>query len=249
MSESNNEGGAQGTWYGDVSADTIGDIETNKWSGVEDVVKGYNDLKAQGSDFKVPDGSNADEMNDFYDKLGRPETPDDYGFDIGTHDQESSYNAFRESAHKHGLTEAQAEGLYKDGDTLAKKYQSEVEANTKEQNEKTIGELKQEWGRDYDNRMEDARAAFKDMGLEEDVAEEVGKLLGVGNTVKLFDALANGSKEDQFLSDGGATGSTKQATKDEIYEIMHKPEYLDDTKNKLLYNRVTKLYEKLAAEK
>jgi hypothetical protein len=46
-------------------------------------------------------------------------------------------------------------------------------------------ELKQEWGKDYDNRMEDARKAFKDMGLEEDVAEEVGKLLGVGNTVKL----------------------------------------------------------------
>jgi hypothetical protein len=54
-----NEGGAQGVWYGDVSADTIGDIETNNWNGVEDVVKGYNDLKAQGSDFKVPDGSNA----------------------------------------------------------------------------------------------------------------------------------------------------------------------------------------------
>jgi hypothetical protein len=46
--------------------------------------------------------------------------------------------------------------------------------------------LKQEWGKDYDDRMEDARKAFKDMGLEEDVAEEVGKLLGVGNTVKFF---------------------------------------------------------------
>jgi hypothetical protein len=56
-----------------------------------------------------PDGSNADEMNEFYDKLGRPETPDDYDFDIGAHDQEGSYNAFRESAHKHGLTDAQAE--------------------------------------------------------------------------------------------------------------------------------------------
>jgi hypothetical protein len=55
-------------------------------------VKGYNDLKAQGSDFKAPDGSNADEMNEFYDKLGRPETPDDYDFDIGAHDQEGSYN-------------------------------------------------------------------------------------------------------------------------------------------------------------
>jgi hypothetical protein len=39
-------------------------------------------------------------MGAFYDKLGRPETPDDYGFDIGAHDQEGSYNAFRESAHK-----------------------------------------------------------------------------------------------------------------------------------------------------
>jgi hypothetical protein len=57
-------------------------------------------------------------------------------------------------------------------------------------NIKTVSELKQEWGKDYDNRIGDARKAFKDMGLEEDVAEEVGKLLGVGNTVKLFDALA-----------------------------------------------------------
>ena len=249
MSESNDDGGAQGTWYGDVSAETIGDIETNKWSGVEDVVKGYNDLKAQGSDFKVPDGSNSDEMNDFYDKLGRPETPDDYDFDIGAHDQEGSYNAFRESAHKHGLTDAQAEGMYKDGDALAKEYQSEMEASVKEQNEKTLGELKQEWGKDYDNRMEDARKAFKDMGLEEDVAEEVGKLLGVGNTVKLFDALANGSKEHKFLDDGGTTGSTKEAIKDEIYEITHRPEYMDDTKNKLLVKRVTKLYEQLVPDK
>jgi hypothetical protein len=243
MSESNDD--VQGAWYGDVSAETIGDIETNKWSGVEDVVKGYNDLKAQGSDFKVPDGSNADEMNDFYDKLGRPETPDDYDFDIGAYDKEDSYSAFRESAYKHGLTPAQAEGLYKDGDTLVKKHQSEMEASIKEQNEKTLGELKQEWGKDYDNRMEDARKAFKDMGLEEDVAEEVGKLLGVGNTVKLFDALANGSKEHQFLDDGGATGTTKQAIKDEIYEITHRAEYMDDSKNKLLLARVTKLYEQL----
>jgi hypothetical protein len=72
-----------------------------------------------------------------------------------------------------------------------------------------------------------------------------GKLLGVGNTVKLFDALANGSKEHQFLDDGGATGTTKQAIKDEIYEITHRPEYMDDTKNKLLFARVTKLYEQL----
>jgi hypothetical protein len=40
---------------------------------------------------------------------------------------------------------------------LAKEYRAGMEASIKEQNEKTIGELKQEWGKDYDNRMEDAR--------------------------------------------------------------------------------------------
>jgi hypothetical protein len=42
------------------------------------------------------------------------------------------------------------------------------------------------------------------------------------------------------LDDGGATGTTKQAIKDEIYEITHRPEYMDDTKNKLLFARVTR---------
>jgi hypothetical protein len=49
----------------------------------------------------------------------------------------------------------------------------------------------------------------------------------------------------EFLDDGGATGTTKQAIKDEIYEITHRPKYMDDTKNKLLFARVTKLYEQL----
>jgi hypothetical protein len=249
MSESNNENGAQGTWYGDASANSIGAIETNNWNGVDDIINSYTELESKGSDFKMPDGTNADEMNAFYDKLGRPENTDGYDFDIGEYDQDVSYNAFKEAAYKHGLTAAQAEGLYKDGDTLAKDYHSKREVRIKEENEKTLGELKQEWGKEYEGRIEGARKAFKDMGLDDDIAEEIGSLLGVGNTVKLFDALVNGSKEHQFLSDGGATGNTKQAIEDEIYEITHKPEYMDATKNKLLVNKVTKLYEKLHPEK
>jgi hypothetical protein len=49
------------------------------------------------------------------------------------------------------------------------------------------------------------------------------------------------SKEHQFLDDGGATGTTEQAIQDEIYEITHKPEYMDDNKNKLLVRRVRQI--------
>jgi hypothetical protein len=246
MSESNNENGTQSAWYGDVSADTISEIESNKWSGVDDVINAYTELKTKDT-FKMPD--NEDDLNSFYDKLGRPEKPEDYNFKIGQYDQDESYAAFKESAYNNGLTASQAEGLYRDGDALAKEHYSKMEAKVKEENEKTLGGLKQEWGKDYDDKMEGARKAFADMGLDENVAEDVGKLIGVANTVKLFDALANGSKEHQFLDDGGAVGLTKNAIEAEIYEITHKPEYMDDTKNKLLVQRVTSLYEKLHPDK
>jgi hypothetical protein len=54
MSESNNENGAQGTWYGDASANSIGAIETNNWNGVDDIINSYTELESKGSDFKMP---------------------------------------------------------------------------------------------------------------------------------------------------------------------------------------------------
>ena len=253
MSESNNDNtndtGAQGAWYGDVSAETIGTIETNNWSGVDDIIASYTELESKGSDFKIPDSTNTDEMNSFYNKLGRPETVDGYDFDMVEVDHDSSFNSFKEAAHRNGLTPTQAEGMYKDFDNFVKTEYEEADVKVKEANEKTITELKQEWGKDYEGKMEGARKAFADMGLDDNVAEDVGKLLGVGNTVKLFDALANGSKEHQFLNDGGTTGSTRQSIQDEIYEITHKPEYMDDSKNKVLLSKVTKLYQKLYPEK
>ena len=253
MSESNNENGtdngAQGAWYGDVSAETIGAIETNNWNGVDDIINSYTELESKGSAFKMPDGTNADEMNAFYNQLGRPETVDGYGFDMIEADHESSFVGFKESAHKNGLTAAQAEGMYKDFDAHVKSEYEQANVKVKEEGDKALADLKQEWGKDYDIKMEGTKKAFKDMGLDDNVVEDMGKLLGVKNTVKLFDALANGSKEHQFLNDGGATGSTEEAIRDEIYEITHKPEYMDDNKNKLLVKRVTNLYKELYPEK
>jgi hypothetical protein len=42
---------------------TIGAIETNNWNGVDDIIASYTELESKGSAFKMPDGTNADEMN------------------------------------------------------------------------------------------------------------------------------------------------------------------------------------------
>jgi hypothetical protein len=87
------------------------------------------------------------------------------------------------------------------------------------------------------------------MGLDEQVSEEVGKLIGVGNTVKLFDALANGSKEHSFVGDGGAVGATKEALTDELYNIRNNPDYLVEGKNKLLIKRSSEIHKMLYPDK
>lgn len=245
MLESNNET----PWYGDVSAETRSDIEANKWTGVGDVITAYSELKNKGSDFKIPDGKNTDEMGKFYNKLGRPETPDGYKFEMSDYDQESSYSGFKEAAFKNGLTSAQAEGLYGDTDAFLKDEFDKRTQTMERMKENSLKELKQEWGKDYEDKMSSARNAFKNMGLDEQVAEEVGKIVGLTNTVKLFDALANSTKEHSFVGDGGAVGATKEALTDELYNIRNNPDYLVEGKNKLLIKRSSEIHKMLYPDK
>jgi hypothetical protein len=125
----------------------------------------YSELKNKGSDFKIPDGKNTDEMRKFYNKLGRPETPDGYKFEMSDYDQESSYSGFKEAAFKNGLTSAQAEGLYGDTDAFLKDEFDKRTQTMERMKENSLKELKQEWGKDYEDKMSSARNAFKNMGL------------------------------------------------------------------------------------
>ena len=95
------------------------DLKTNeslgKFSDVSTLAKSYiNAEQMIGKDKMVVPSANTteDEWNDIYDKLGRPSAPNAYELkaELGEGEQidEQLMSSFKETAHKHGLSPAQA---------------------------------------------------------------------------------------------------------------------------------------------
>jgi len=102
-----------------------------------------------------PNFDNAEQSNDFYATLGRPEKPDGYEFEaIEGMELDGERQAFLSGiAHEAGLTKSQFKAL----DAQIRKadltqIQAQQEAFTGE-----LGTLKQEWGLAFDDRINQAR--------------------------------------------------------------------------------------------
>ena len=88
--------------------DTLG-----KFEDVGSLGKSYLELqKMVGSRIKIPtDESSDDEVNDFYSKVGRPDSPDKYVVNLpeGTDYDNELIGQFYEVAYKNGLSNKQAQ--------------------------------------------------------------------------------------------------------------------------------------------
>lgn len=90
----------------------------NKFPNVQEALKSYIELeKFIGSSVRIPDGSNPELLEKFYNKIGRPETPDAYKIELsdevkGIYNIESEeHKSFLKSVHAAGLTNKQADSI------------------------------------------------------------------------------------------------------------------------------------------
>jgi hypothetical protein len=184
-------------------------------------------LKAEGKSIAIPDEKSTDEERAaFYNKLGRPETPDKYSITKPELPEGVPYDpaiekVFKEFAHQKGLPDSQAKEIYnwywnlaKDG--YAKQQQAETQAN-----EKAINQLKDEWkGDDFKVNSELAARSFKKFSGENPEAVkfvEETKINGIplGNHpifLKVFAAIGKAMSDD---SAGGARGGGVGTMSDE----------------------------------
>ena len=84
----------------------------------DDVVTSYINLeKYQGVPadklIRLPDENNADEVNVFYKKLGRPDKAEDYKFEIAQGQDDAIAKAIAPELFKIGLSQKQAAAIYK----------------------------------------------------------------------------------------------------------------------------------------
>ena len=126
---------------------------------VENLARSYvNAQRLIGADkIAVPVNPTDEDLDRIYDRLGRPETPKDYGFDVdGNVITEELAANYADVAHKLRLTPDQAKGVLD-------YYRSTVEQEGAQSlelaevaKEQTVQSLRQEWGRAFDQKVEAA---------------------------------------------------------------------------------------------
>lgn len=226
-----------------IPEDLKGDSAFEGVADLPSLVKSYvNAQRMIGKDKVALPGENAteEELNEFYSKLGRPESPDKYGFKPpeelpeGYSVQEELVKEFSEQAHKHGLTTAQAKHLF---DWFVGKQASEYQAfneHLSTSQQEAVDSLKQEWGRAFDERVGLAKQAVAKFG-----GDELKTYLdesGLGNHPSLIKAFAEVGKllkEDGAPPGSGSTSFTMSAeeARMEIAQLQANKEFMQQYNN------------------
>lgn len=166
-------------WRAALPEDLRADPALKPVKDVVDLAKGYvHAQKLVGMDrnkFLVLPGEDADEdtLNQFYGKLGRPEDPEQYELPVDDKmfsddfkRNEDMEKWFKGTAHKLGLSNKQAKGLYAEFINYSKGTFDQTTQTLAQAKDEATAALKKEWGAAYDAKLAKAVAPVKAMGDE-----------------------------------------------------------------------------------
>ena len=192
-----------------IPAEYKEDKALQNFQDMKGFVKSYlHSQKLVGADkIPVPNKHATDEdWNEVYTRLGKPESPDGYKFNLPKDNNkldDNSLKAFSEQAHKLGLLPHQADGIIKYYNELANA--AEVDTNSKAETSRLQAEeaLRKEFGPAYNNKLNAAKnLASATLGsdfLSNTVLKDGSKLGDNPTVVKAFADLAGKLSEDTIV--------------------------------------------------
>ena len=218
-------------WMGDLDTDLAGYVANKGWKTPVDVLKSYQGVeKMVGGQVKIPETGDEEGWNNFYGKLGRPETPDAY--DLGEPNEavpEDVAAWYKGVAHEMGVPQDKVVAGYA---KLAEFLESQGEASIQAQearNETQMTELRKEWGSGYDGEISVAKKAAAAFGFTADQIDEMAGAIGTGEVLKRFAAM--GHKIGEHGADGEDSldpgfGMTPERAKARRQQLMDNPQFL-----------------------
>ena len=206
------------------------------YTSVDNLAKSYvNAVKKIGGnpDHLVQLPQEGESRDNFYNQIGRPETPDGYNF--GTEPGDNRLDFFKDAVHKIGLTQDQATNmlqLYAAVENEQSKASDRANADFAVESQI---ELKREWGVDYDSKIDMAQRAFAQFATPE--FSKIMDETGIGNhpeLLKAFSKVGEAMGDDKLVvGSGRAVGMSPQQAKEEIESLYRDKEfskaYLDRT--------------------
>ena len=225
------------------------------FSNMNDFVKSYlHSQKLVGAD-KIPVPNKMatdDDWKAVYDRLGRPETPDGYKYDLPkeTKLEEKTLKAFSEEAHKLGLLPKQAQGIINYYNSLAEQTEQAATVNEEAARAEAEVELRREYGPAYDLKIAQARnLATNTLGGDFLRNTKLADGTVLGNhpqVVRAFADLASKMSEDGIVQGEAASVMTVKEIDSEIDSLTQPGSaYWDKThiNHRKAVNEVQRLYE------
>ena len=218
------------SWKDSISEEYRKDPNIEKFTEADALAKSYiNAVKMIGQDkIVIPTKNSTQETwEEAYTKLGRPESPDKYNFDVKSdvvNMDEGAIKSFAEQSHKLGLNNKQAEGIldfYKnnmEGNAQQAKIDTETAQSQSEQ------ELRQEWGRDFDGKVKQAGALAKANINPEVLDMTLSNGIRLGDhpeIIKGFAKIADMMSEDKIVSTESENVNTVADIETEISTITN----------------------------
>jgi len=201
------------TWQSQHLPEDLRDNETfSKFKDVGALGNSYLELqKMVGSRVKVPtEDASEEDINSFYNQLGRPEAPDKYEINLPeTEYRQEKIDEFLQRAHASGLTNKQAQDALDFYHSLETDTQVNAEAAMQQARLDAETVLKKEWGpTEYAKNLAVSRRAFNRFA-DDDLKQFVNES-GVTNNVamiKFLHRIGSAFSEPALEGSGKTTGS------------------------------------------
>ena len=198
------------------------------FSNMDDFVKSYlHSQKLVGAD-KIPVPNKMatdDDWKAVYDRLGRPESPEGYSYELPeqTKLDDATLKAFSEEAHKLGLLPKQAQGIMNYYNNLAEQSEKSLEFRDETARAEAEIELRKEYGPAYDLKVAQARnLATNTLGadfLRNTILEDGSSLGNNPQIVRAFADLASKLSEDSMVQGEVASAMTVKEIDGEIESL------------------------------
>ena len=189
-----------------LSEDLQGNDTLSKFKDVGSLGNSYVELqKLVGSRVKVPtDDSTEEDVNSFYNQIGRPESPDKYSIDLPSDSYpQEVIQSFLKEAHASGLTNKQAQAAINFYNTIETDGQINSDAAMQQAKVDAESALKKEWGpSEYAKELAVSRRAFNRFA-DDDLKAFVNET-GVTNNVAMIKFLNRIGKAFSEPDMGGA---------------------------------------------
>lgn len=205
-------------------------------SDLKSLAKSYVHAQRKiGADKVIVPGKNADEKEwgDFFSKIGRPDSADKYGIgelevakEFDDEDSKKFLQEFQETALKNNLLPSQAKNMFEWWLSKETEASKDMESKTNTDREKAVLDLKNEWGAEFDSKIEKAKVALRQFASDDVIKQVRDRGLGSDPLIlRIFSEIGHNLSEDVFKGHAVSNlGMTKDEAKAAVSDAFANPE-------------------------